>query len=265
MNEEQKSNGRRKRSWGEWAMIAFAWFLVFAFFSAIFSDIVFTIPLQLAFGWLIFLRDNLQRMTFSADMFLSGLLGWGLSLWLIHAFCSWAANQRNVAGWRFAQSLRLHALVFVYFAASCALVGCVHQSIWLAKHKVIIVNQSRKMEQVRAFMNMRQLHLLLIEYEAEKGRFPDSLDALCEGKDVSIRPFFYDEHRGKKEPFLYFGKGRSSSDSGDLALFASPFLHSGKVIYMSIDGVGNDERIKEGMRGEAQFRHFIREGRWRKD
>lgn len=240
------------------ALVILAFVLMFLAAGAGF---VFEVPLYLAFGWIFFLKNNLVRMNFGWEMILSSMIGWALCLWLTHAFCRWVAGQKNSSPWRFVQTLRLNTLVFLFFAASCALVGCVHQSIWLLSNPVV-VNRSRNIDLTKNISSMKQLYLLLMDYESEHGKFPDSLQVLLDEGYAKSDEVFY-AHEGKmREPFLYLGKGLSTSDNGGRVIVVSPFTHDGRIAYLRIDGSARSERIHEGKRGELQFQDLIQDGIW---
>jgi hypothetical protein len=185
-------------------------------------------------------------------------------VWLTHAFCRWVARQNNRESWRFTQSLRLNALVLLFFAASCALVGFVHQSIWLLTNPVV-VDRSRNLDRSRNHSNMSKIYLLLMEYEQEHGVFPDSLQVLQEQGYADKGEVFYATMGKMREPYWYLGKGRSSSDLGQTVILVSPFFHHGRVTYLRVDGSKRDKILFDDKRGEEQFQDLIREGLWAED
>lgn len=238
--------------------------VVFLFCIASGAAFVIEVPLYLAFGWIFFLKNNLVRMNFGWEMILSSLIGWALCLWLTHAFCRWVAGQKNSSPWRFVQTLRLNTLVFLFFAASCALVGCVHQSIWLFSNPVV-TSSSRSFDLTREMSNMKQIYLLVMDYEADHGKFPDSLQVLLDEGYTESEEIFYACEGKTREPFLYLGKGLSSAEKADRVMIVSPFTHDGRIAFMRIDGSARSERIHDGKRGAIQFQDMIQDGTWPAD
>jgi hypothetical protein len=225
------------------------------------AGFIIEVPFYLAFGWIFFLKDNLTRMNFGWEMIASSVIGWTFCLWLTHAFCQWVARQKNVAPWRFRQTLRLNILVFLFFAASCALVGCVHQSIWLLTNPVVVA-RAGGMQKMLDMSNMEQIHHLLLNYENDHGTFPESIQVLLDEGYTTSRENLYAHKRKLTEPYLYFGKGLSTSDQGDRVLLVSPFLHDDRIVYLCIDGSTKEEIFSQSKHGEDQFRQMIQEGHW---
>ncbi len=261
MEEVIEKKGGRKRS-----SIVYKWlalFVVFLFFSITFQFLL-EIPLYLAFGWFFFLKENLTRIEFGWEMIASAVIGWTFCLWLTHSFCRWVAREKNAAPWRFVQTLRLNLLVMLFFAASCALVGFVHQSLWLLSNPVVVNSLYRSIDKIRDINNMKQVYMLIMNYEDEHGKFPDSLEDLRRENPSMSGEIFFARKDKMVEPFLYFGKGLSTSDHGERVLLAPPFVHKGRVVYVCIDGRAKDERIADGKRGQEQFEKLIRDGVWSK-
>lgn len=232
--------------------------------STVGASFVIEVPLYLAFGWVFFLKDNLMRINFGWEMIASSALGLIFCVWLTHAFCRWVARQKNREPWRLVQTLRLNALVLLFFAASCALVGFVHQSIWLFTNPVV-VDRSRNLDRSRNYSNMSQIYLLLMEYEEEHGVFPDSLQVLQDQGYADEGEVFYARMGKMREPYWYLGKGRSTSDPGQTVILVSPFSHNGRVAYLRVDGSKREKMLSDDKRGEEQFQDLICDGMWAED
>ncbi len=259
---------KKKRTIGEWLMIAIAWAIFLFVIASVLGDPLLKIPYFLVFGWIHFIKDNAARVQFGAEMVLSGVLGWAIGLWLLHAFCRWVMKQKN-GEWRFVQSLRLNALFVVMFVSSCALVGCVHQLIWLGNKEIMVNRGKGHPDKHRSIHHFKMLYLSLIDYDQEKGHFPDSLYQLADegylAKWDLDKSWLYVENQKKLEPIQYFGKGKSTSDDGSQALLGVPFLYHGRVIYLCIDGSVKQEGIRDGREGIEQYRTFLQTGRWLKE
>ena len=258
MEEEVAKNPSRGCSAAFWLVLGL---VVLVMAISVGAAFVLEVPFYLAFGWVFFLKDNIMRMTFGWKMIASSALGLLFCLWLTHAFCRWVARQKNREPWRFAQTLRLNALVFLFFAASCALVGTVHQSIWLLSNPVV-VNRSRNMDMTQNISKLKQIYLLLLDYEADHGNFPDSLQVLMDESDTADKEIFYATKRKTREPFLYFGKGLSTSENGGKVILMSPFLYDDRVAFLRVDGSARSERVPPDRRSEEKFEDLIRDGFW---
>ena len=264
MEEETKRKSLLRQILHIFIISASALTMVVVFLAALGGlGFIIEIPLYLAFGWIFFLKDNLMRMNFGWEMIASSVIGWTFCLWLTHAFCLWVARQKNVDPWRFIQTLRLNILVFLFFAASCALVGCVHQSIWLLTNPVVVA-RAGGMQKMLDMSNMRHIYQLLLDYENEHGTFPESIQVLLDEGYTTSRETLYARKGKMREPYLYFGKGASNSEKGDRVLLVSPFLHDDRIVYLSIDGSTKEERSTQDKRGEDEFRQMIQEGIWPK-
>lgn len=252
-----------KKQWSGCGGALVAVLILVALFVILMAGVGFVIevPLYLAFGWVFFLKDNLMRINFGWEMIASSALGLIFCVWLTHAFCRWVARQKNREPWRFAQTLRLNALVFLFFAASCALVGVVHQSIWLFTNPVV-VDRSRNMDMTQNLSKLKQIYLLLLDYEADHGNFPDSLQVLMDESDTADKEIFYASKRKTREPFLYFGKGLSTSENGGKVILMSPFLYEDRVAFLRVDGSARSERVPPDQRAEEKFKDLIRDGFW---
>lgn len=252
-----------KKQWSGCGGALVAVLILVALFVILMAGVGFVIevPLYLAFGWVFFLKDNLMRINFGWEMIASWALGLIFCVWLTHAFCRWVARQKNREPWRLVQTLRLNALVLLFFAASCALVGFVHQSIWLFTNPVV-VDRSRNLDRSRNYSNMSQIYLLLMEYEEEHGVFPDSLQVLQDQGYADEGEVFYARMGKMREPYWYLGKGRSTSDPGQTVILVSPFSHNGRVAYLRVDGSRRDKMLSDDKRGEEQFQDLIRDGVW---
>jgi hypothetical protein len=258
MEELIEKKGGRK--WSSIVYKCLALFVVFLFCSITipcFEEMLF----QLSLGWFFFLKENLTRIDFGWEMIASSLIGMALCVWLTHSFCQWVMREKNAAPWRFIQTLRLNLLVMLFFSASCALVGCVHQSLWLLSNPVV-VNHGKNVDIVRNRINMRQIQLLILDFEGEHGKFPDSLEDLRKENHSTWGDIFFARKNKMVEPFLYLGKGLSSSDLGSKVILISPFVDRNRLAHVRIDGSAKDEIIAEGKKGQEQFEKMIRDGVW---
>ncbi len=70
---------------------------------------------------------------------------------------------------------------------------------------------------------------------------------------------------GLREPFMYLGKGRSTSDAAETVLLVSPFVQNDRVAYLRVDGSRRDEMLPANKRGDEKFQDMIREGIWPKN
>ncbi len=90
------------------------------------------VAFQLAFGWIWFLLRVVPRVQLSAGALASAtLFGLGFSLG-VHLLGRWLGNHAR-SPWSFRKTASLTLLVLLSFTTGVAVVGIVHQSVWLAQ------------------------------------------------------------------------------------------------------------------------------------
>jgi hypothetical protein len=92
------------------------------------------VPLRLAFGWIAFLRRALPQIDWHLPAIATGLIALGgfvVGAQLL-ARQLWRQRAAAVGAWRWRWTLGGSAMLLLLFAAGTAMVGIVHQTIWVA-------------------------------------------------------------------------------------------------------------------------------------
>lgn len=208
-------------------LIAFAvlcFFVMLAACSGLLT--VIELPLRLLLGWTWHLGQAVPELLPQWPKLLLPLACLALATWLVHRFIRWwLAAKGSAADWRARHTLSATTLVLLGVAAAIALSGVVHQAVWLADAPWW-TNRGKFTIRTDATNKIRQLHLAIIDFENEHGRYPDSLaelktnpTLLSQSPDLGEPP----------EPILYLKPREipehSDTDDG-IAIFVSPFLGS---------------------------------------
>ncbi|MEJ6572994.1 MAG: DUF4190 domain-containing protein [Akkermansiaceae bacterium] len=96
----------------------------------------------------------------------------------------------------------------------------------------VILKQQKKAQLVQSSSHSRQLFYSLIEYDQDKGAFPDKLEQLQNEKYVPDLSIFAPAKGGE---WIYFS-GQSTSDDSSNILLATPIPIDGKRVILRIDG-----------------------------
>ncbi|MCZ7645467.1 MAG: hypothetical protein M5U26_09315 [Planctomycetota bacterium] len=118
------------------------------------------VPLELAFGWIPFLRDAAGRIAFNPSAMLTFALCLGGFAYGAHRLARWlygAATEARGArmAWPVRWTAAVVALVILLFSAGIACIGVFHQSAWLARSKEsLVVNRS---DRIRFSMEAKAL------------------------------------------------------------------------------------------------------------
>lgn len=127
-------------------------------------------------GWVFHLRDaGIPAVMGNAGALWFPLACLAVAGWMGHRFLVWWAAARSRT-WKPGISVCLVALFVLASASAIAMSGVFHQMMWLAGSSVFQSNRS--MNRTIAINNLRQLWLVAMDFEAERGRYPDSLDEL---------------------------------------------------------------------------------------
>jgi hypothetical protein len=228
MSEEPPAT--KLRIWQErlYAIIAISLVVMFLGCSGLIT--VFELPLRLALGWIWHLVQAIPALLPQWHKLLLPLGFLALATWLVHRFIRWWITAKgNALDWRARHTVAATSLVLLGTAAAIALSGVVHQAVWLAEAPWWR-DQSKAIERAEAMNKIRQLHIAIIEFEDEHGRYPDSLAELDLEKHSKL--LYQSPASGEPpEPILYL-KPREApvhSDTDDgIAILVSPLLGSGR-------------------------------------
>lgn len=237
------------------------WVLIAAVILFLFMVCVgFTVPLELAFqlllGWWIFLSKNLASLDMNWEMTLCGLVALMVATWGSHRMLAWV---RKGTGWKWSWTLSLTSLMLMLFASSVAMTGIIHQLAWMSKERLV---QSNRHRWVGNISNAKQMFLLLVEYEEQSGKLPESLNQLEEEGFISDLGLLQYQASYSKytEPWIYLGVGRRIlADAGDSdevgdsdappvhVLLISPSPNDGRWVILLSNGAAKQVRT-DGLR-----------------
>jgi hypothetical protein len=226
MSEEPAPTPARKLRERIYAYIAITLVALFAVCSGFIT--ILELPLRLALGWIWHLVQAVPALLPQWPKLLLPLGCLALATWLVHRFIRWwLAAKASALDWRARHTVSATSLVLLGAGAAIALSGVVHQAVWLAEAPWW-TNRGRAAERSEAANKIRQLHISLIEFENEHGRYPDSLAELkTNPKLLSQSPYAGEP----PEPILYL-KPRETPVPGDtknhVAILVSPLLGSGR-------------------------------------
>ena len=225
MSEEQPSlTPAQKARERIYAIIAISVVVMFLVCSGLITAL--ELPLRLLLGWIIHLGNSIPALVPQWHKLLLPLGCLALATWLVHRFIRWwiSANGSAIA-WRARHTISATLLVLLGSAAAIALSGVVHQAVWLLDAPWW-VNRGRFMIRTEATNKIRQLHLAILDFETEHGRYPDSLAEVKTNRQL----LYQSPDRGEPpEPILYLKPREApvhSDTNEDIALLVSPLLGS---------------------------------------
>lgn len=124
------------------------------------------------------------------------------------------------------------SLVLLSSGAAIAASGVVHQMFWLANGKVIQSN--RRSDLTMALNNGRQLMLALMEFEAEKGRYPESfeelLPELIHPESLRLLSWLDTRDGNVPEPWILLRPGFAATESGVEPVIVSPVIKQREMV-----------------------------------
>ena len=155
---------------------------------------------------------------------------------LAHRFIRrWVEEKRPALDWRTRHTAAVFSLILLGSGAAIALSGVVHQFFWLAGGKVLYDN--RKSEYLVAMRNGGQLMSALLQFQAEKGRYPRSFEELelefeNEYNHGVIRRLWWLDSRDREvpEPWILLRPGSSGVALEDVPVIVSPVISEGRFV-----------------------------------
>ncbi|MGC4031755.1 MAG: hypothetical protein QM754_08490 [Tepidisphaeraceae bacterium] len=132
---------------------------------------------HLAFGWIANLREALPRVEVNSGGVALFVLTLPALAWLTHGSGRWLAGDR----WRWKWTLLGLAMVLLMFVAGIAATGVVHQTGWLIRSPVPLLENSRRNRyaQARCAVNLRRIGNAIASYFQAGGERPRSFDELA--------------------------------------------------------------------------------------
>ncbi|MCW1922359.1 hypothetical protein OKA05_07325 [Luteolibacter arcticus] len=210
--------------WSErlYATIAISLVVMFAACTGLLT--LLELPLRLAFGGIWHFAQAIPGLLPQWHKLLLPLGCLMLATWLVHRFIRWAlAAKGSTIDWRARQTLSATLLVLLGSAAAIALSGVVHQAIWLADAPWWR-NSGRFAVRSDAMNKIKQLHLAILDFENEHGRYPDSLAEL----KTNPKLLYQSPDEGEpSEPIIYLKPREApteTDDDVDSAILVSPLL-----------------------------------------
>jgi len=93
------------------------------------------LPLTVLFGWILFLRDVVPQVTWNWELIATGVICLAIFVWGFHRTAMWMrqGTAPTEVGWRWRWTVTVTLGVMCFFTATIAVIGVLHQSIWLAK------------------------------------------------------------------------------------------------------------------------------------
>ena len=109
--------------------------LVMFFLIILGMDQFLLLPLTVLFGWIVFLRDVVPQVTWNWELIATGVICLAIFVWGFHRTATWMRQGASSAevGWRWRWTVTVTLGVTCFFTATIAVIGVLHQSIWLAK------------------------------------------------------------------------------------------------------------------------------------
>jgi hypothetical protein len=174
-----------------------------------------TLPIEIAFhliaGPFIHAWKNLPPFVAQWRSSLLPLACLAMAIVLAHRFIRWWITSKDIrTPWLWGHTAAAALLLLLGSAAAIAMSGITHQASWLFSSPWLESN--RKMRFYDAMSDARQIMLVLSEYEAEHGRYPDTLDEAVKALDVTPQLLWVEAGPGRlREPFIFLKPGRPSS------------------------------------------------------
>jgi len=223
MSEEPPTKPPRKWSERIYAILAICLFAMFLGCSGLITAL--ELPLRLMLGWAWHLIQAAPALLPLWPKLLLPLGCLALATWLVHRFIRWWITTKGQSlDWRPRHTVSATLLVLLGAAAAIALSGVVHQAVWLADAPWW-TNRGRPVERVEAMSKIQQLHIAIIDFQGEHGRYPESLSEL-ELKNT-FQLLYQSPARGEPtEPFLYLKPrdGMVEGDEDGSIILVSPLL-----------------------------------------
>jgi len=209
-------------------------------------SVPFEFAFQLLIGWSLFLVKNTSSITLNGEMILCGCGALALAIWGGHRLLVWVRNGRM---WKWSWTLSLTAMMLMLFASSVAMTGVIHQAAWMSSEP--LTKSNRRWQITHNTSNAKQVFMLLVEYEQDFNKLPDSLEELKTEGYTSEREILHckPDHGQSAEEWIYLGADQRIFDDADelsvsRILLISPSPIRGKWIILRADG--SVKQIREG-------------------
>lgn len=193
-------------------------------------------PFHFAFGWLFHafrtlpvLRDKAGSMSLPIGcLILAGVLS--------HRFISRILMEKEPpVVWRPKDTLACLILLLSGCASAISLSGVIHQMAWLRADPWY--ERSRSSDQFAALSDTNRLLLEIVEFHADKGRYPNSFDELERASGIFGKKTWFRGGRNLlPEPYILLHPGSPTAVADSDPLIVSPVIHNGRKMVV---GYGN--------------------------
>ncbi|MGB1260998.1 MAG: hypothetical protein ACPG6P_13215 [Akkermansiaceae bacterium] len=194
---------------------------------------------RLVSGWFFFLIANAVSISWNVEMILCGVGALLIAVFGLHRLILWLRKSQR---WTWAWTWSITALMLMLFAASIAMTGIIHQVGWMAREP--LTHDRGRAILTTNVSNAKQMFYVMIDYDQEEGRLPDSMRQLMSSELISEGGYDILQFRpgggAPREPWIYLGAGKSYNDiAGDEVrelLLLSPSPIKGRWIGLYFDG-----------------------------
>jgi len=182
------SGDTRRPSWRRvWGRVGGA--VIAILVAVIAPEAVWQAVFALAAGWIPFLRHTVPRMTVDWPQVWLTLAALGAFVAGLHRFLRWLLRDGATvaaSAWRFRWTAAVATLVLVMFVAGTAMVGIVHQFVWLARSdEPWTKNSFRQIFDRRASSgNLKGIAQAAIGHERQHGVLPAGVVADADGRPL---------------------------------------------------------------------------------
>jgi hypothetical protein len=225
-------------------LVAFACFILLELTGGI---VIFETPYHLCLGWALHASRTLPHLI-SQWMFLLIPAGCAIiAAFMAHRFIRWWI--RSISSdicWRPVHTAISMALLLLTSGAAIAMSGITHQFAWLMSESWL-TDRGRKSELTEAVSNIRQVMFVLMEYETNHGKYPDSLEDLSSEMIQMDRVLWLQPTRNKsREPLVFLKAGSEGSLPPHEPVIISPVIASeGRIAVGYADGSVRSEIASE--------------------
>ncbi|MFO0957349.1 MAG: DUF1559 domain-containing protein [Isosphaeraceae bacterium] len=146
------------------------------------------IPLDLAFGWALYLQRVVPNVSIAWDGVLTGAICLFGFAWGGHLFLRWLSGQMREGPWQAHWTASIVGLLLLMFVAGLAAGGVAHQAGWLLSGREPFLDSSsmggQAARRIQSTNNLRQLGRALHEYHGVQGHFPAGATFDAEGRPM---------------------------------------------------------------------------------
>ena len=140
-------------------------------------------PFFVTFGWAKYLATVVPRVRWNPGVLLLAAICLTACTLLTHGLAKWLWQGNAARRWRWKWTLLALGGVLLTFVAGVAATGVVHQSGWLLRSPVPLVESNwdrrRLAMEVKCRSNLEQLYQMIVGYHSLRGKPPADIDDLA--------------------------------------------------------------------------------------